>query len=201
MTVCRLACSATAEKPAMPTFCRTVTPVGTRRDLLRASANGFGLLALGGLLSEKTRGGERLGASSGTENPLAPRLPHFAAKAKRIIFLFMHGGPSQVDTFDPKPMLARHDGKPFPGQKPRVQFSGTGNLLKSPWEFRPWRQERHSGQRPVPERPGPGRRPVRHPVGSRGQLGPRRGAVATAHWVGHVRPAFGRFVDDLWTRH
>ncbi len=60
---------------------------------------------------------------------------HFPARAKRVIFLFMHGGPSQVDTFDYKPQLIKDDGKPLPFEKPRVQFSQTGNLLKSPWAF------------------------------------------------------------------
>ena len=113
----------------MPTFCHTVTPVVSRREMLHTSANGFGMLALGGLLAQQQ--------ANAATNPLAMKPPHFAPKAKRIIFLFMHGGPSQVDTFDPKPMLAKHDGKPFPGQKPRVQFAATGNLLKSPWEFHP----------------------------------------------------------------
>ena len=115
----------------MPHFCYSVLPVFSRRDLLAASANGFGLLALQGLLQPPSAQASR-GAP-----PLAAKPPHFAPKAKRVIFLFMHGGPSQVDTFDPKPMLARHDGKPYPGQKPRVQFAKTGNLLKSPWAFRP----------------------------------------------------------------
>ncbi len=97
-------------------------------ELLRLSANSFGLLAFADLLhaSEKKPTSE-----------LAIQKPHFAPKAKRIIFLFMHGGPSQVDTFDPKPMLKKHNGQPYPGQKPRVQFANTGNLLQSPWEFRP----------------------------------------------------------------
>ena len=107
----------------MPTFCNTFTPTLTRRDMLRASANGFGLLALAGQLQ--------------ASNPLAVKLPHFAPKAKRVIFLFMHGGPSQVDTFDPKPLLKKHNGQPYPGQKPRVQFAATGNLLQSPWDFKP----------------------------------------------------------------
>ncbi|MBN9122859.1 MAG: DUF1501 domain-containing protein, partial [Planctomycetes bacterium] len=68
--------------------------------------------------------------------PLAPKAPHFAAKAKRVIFLFMHGGPSQVDTFDHKPKLAADDGKPLPFAKPRVVSSATGNLLKSPFAFK-----------------------------------------------------------------
>lgn len=113
-------------------FCNTFSPVVSRRDALRASANGFGMVALASLLGENAR------AATGSEsNPLAPRKPHFAAKAKRVIFLFMHGGPSQVDTFDPKPMLEKHHGKPYPGAKPRVQFASTGNLLQSPWKFQP----------------------------------------------------------------
>ncbi|QVL33739.1 DUF1501 domain-containing protein [Telmatocola sphagniphila] len=115
-------------------FCNRFTPVMSRREALRTTASGFGLLALNSLLAQTTQAGSD---SPPSENPLAVRKPHFPARAKRIIFLFMHGGPSQVDTFDPKPMLAKYDGKPFPGQKPRVQFAATGNLLKSPWEFKP----------------------------------------------------------------
>jgi hypothetical protein len=66
--------------------------------------------------------------------------PHFRPRAKRVIFLFMHGGPSQVDTFDYKPLLARDNGKPLPFAKPRVQFAETGNLLASPWKFRQYGQ-------------------------------------------------------------
>jgi hypothetical protein len=97
----------------------------TRRDLLRSTACGFGLLALADLLSAAER-----------SDPLAPREPHFPAKAKRVIFLFMHGGPSQVDTFDYKPKLIADDGKPLPFPKPRVVSSETGNLLKSPFAFK-----------------------------------------------------------------
>jgi hypothetical protein len=75
-----------------------------------------------------------------SKNPLAVRAPHFPARAKRVIFLFMHGGPSQVDTFDPKPLLVRDHGKPYPFSKPRVQFAPTGNLLRSPWEFKKYGQ-------------------------------------------------------------
>jgi hypothetical protein len=103
-------------------------PFVSRRDLLRQSALGFGSLALASMLGET--------ANAAASDPLAVKPPHFAARAKRVIFLFMSGGPSQVDTFDPKPLLARDDGKPYPFEKPRVQFNGTGNLLKSPWEFK-----------------------------------------------------------------
>jgi hypothetical protein len=97
----------------------------TRRDLLRQLGGGFGALAFTGLAR----------AEALAEDALAARVPHFPARAKRVIFLFMHGGPSQVDTFDWKPLLARDDGKPLPFEKPRIQFAPTGNLMRSPWEF------------------------------------------------------------------
>ena len=102
----------------------------SRRALLQRSAVGFGSLALASMLANESS------IRAADENPLAARLPHFAARAKRIIFLFMVGGVSQVDTFDPKPLLIRDDGKPLPFAKPRVQFNATTNLLKSPWQFR-----------------------------------------------------------------
>ena len=107
--------------------CDNFEPALSRRDMLRASACGFGALALADLLKADT---------TRAANPLAPKAPPFPAKARRVIFLFMHGGPSQVDTFDYKPLLERDHGKPLPFAKPRVFSSGTGNLLKSPWKFR-----------------------------------------------------------------
>ena len=80
--------------------CNRFTPVFTRREMLRLSGIGFGSLALASLLEEEAR----------AENPLGPSPPQFRAKAKRVIFLFMHGGPSQVYTFDYKPLLIRDDG-------------------------------------------------------------------------------------------
>lgn len=62
--------------------------------------------------------------------------PHIPAKAKRVIFLFMKGGPSHMDTFDYKPQLQKDDKKPLPFEKPRVQFAPTGELLASPWKFK-----------------------------------------------------------------
>ncbi len=101
----------------------------SRRELLRRSAVGFGSLALASLLAEETPG------QTGVD-PLAPRAPHHSATAKRVIFLFMKGGPSHVDTFDYKPRLQRDHGRPYPFQRPRVTFANTGNLLGSPWRFR-----------------------------------------------------------------
>src|SRR5258705_9936025 len=104
----------------------------SRRELLRTCSTGFGSVALAAML-----GDEQLRATAG---PLTVKQPHFAPKAKRIIFLFMHGGPSQVDTFDYKPLLARDNGKPLPFDKPRVVSSQTGNLLASPWKFQQYGQ-------------------------------------------------------------
>lgn len=104
-------------------------PALTRRQMLQGAASGFGWLAASALLNNT------LSADAAT-NPLSVKTPHFTPRAKRVIFLFMKGGPSHLDTFDPKPLLDRDDGKPFPGQKPRVQFAATGALLKSPWKFR-----------------------------------------------------------------
>lgn len=105
----------------------------TRRDLLRSASAGFGGLALAGLFGELAQAGP-------AANPLAAKPPQFPARAKRVIFLFMHGGPSQVDTFDYKPLLERDHGKPLPFSKPRVFSAPTGNLLKSPWKFQQYGQ-------------------------------------------------------------
>jgi hypothetical protein len=84
---------------------------GTRREFLRRAGGGFGMLALASLLDGA---GLLAGAGSAAINPLAPKPAHRAAKAKRVIFLFMSGGPSHVDLFDPKPELIRLAGQPIP---------------------------------------------------------------------------------------
>ena len=101
----------------------------SRRELLKKSAIGFGNLALLSMLNEESK-------AASSKDPLAPKQPHFTPRAKRVIFLFMKGGPSHMDTFDYKPQLQKYDGKPLPFDKPRVQFAPTGNLLKSPWKFK-----------------------------------------------------------------
>jgi hypothetical protein len=101
----------------------------SRRNLLKLSSAGFGQLALSGLLAQEQ-------ARAASVDPLALKPPHFPARAKRVIFLFMHGGPSQVDTFDYKPLLKRDHGKPLPFARPKVVSSETFNLLQSPWGFK-----------------------------------------------------------------
>jgi len=115
-----------------------------RRDMLLRSASGFGAMALLALLREPAFGGlvgEIAGdvgdvRGSSRYNPLAPRPTHFAARARSVIFLFMDGGPSQVDTFDPKPRLDREDGQPIKVKTHPTQFNNVGNVLRSPWKFR-----------------------------------------------------------------
>src|SRR4051794_34370677 len=109
----------------------TPLPTPTRRQALARIANGFGLVGLAGLLADEAA----RAAPAAAGNPLAVRPPHFAAKAKRVIFLFLSGGPSHVDLLDPKPRLARDGGKPLPFEQPKLVRTRTGNLLASPWKF------------------------------------------------------------------
>ncbi len=96
----------------------------SRRQALNRLCVGFGGLALNALLNQESRT---------DQNAL---IGHFPARAKRVIFLFMHGGPSHVDLFDYKPSLAKYDGKPLPFPERKVQFAARGNLMPSPWGFR-----------------------------------------------------------------
>jgi hypothetical protein len=104
-------------------------PLFTRRHWLKTTSCGFGYLALAGLASE---------AAAKEANPLTPKAPHFAPKAKRVIFLYMRGGPSHVDTFDYKPKLAADAGKTVSQGSGQVQDRNKGRaLLPSPWKFNP----------------------------------------------------------------
>jgi hypothetical protein len=108
--------------------------IPSRRSILQNAAGGFGYLALSAMMAR-----QKVSASV-IENALAARKPHFPARAKRVIFLFMKGGPSQVDTFDPKPLLTRDSGGKYPFAEPRIKFAETGKLLKSPWKFKQYGQ-------------------------------------------------------------
>jgi len=99
--------------------------------MLTKCSTGFGLLALSGLLAERS-GADGAGQAS----PFAPRQPHFKPKVKSVIFCFMSGGVSHVDTFDPKPLLKRDHGKPMPVPVRPTMFNEIGNIMASPWEFR-----------------------------------------------------------------
>jgi len=109
----------------------------TRRDLLRRSGMGFGMLGLAALLETQ----DLLAGSSPDamqerrgSNPLAPRRPHFAPKARQVVHLFMNGGPSHVDTFDPKPQLDKYHGRPLSRPNLRTERK-TAGAMRSPFRF------------------------------------------------------------------
>src|ERR1700752_599142 len=104
----------------------------SRREVLRRIGGGFG--GLGVFSVFRDAGFIAVAAPATASNPLAPRAPHFKAKAKRVIFLFMNGGPSHVDSFDPKPALQK-----YAGTKPEALTKNyqrtVGNLFPSPFKF------------------------------------------------------------------
>jgi hypothetical protein len=116
--------------------CQGSRPAVTRRDVLARAANVFGAIALGSLLAPPASATERV-------NALAAKVPHFAPKAKSVIFLFMVGAPSHIDTFDPKPALDKYDGQLLPPSYGTIvsEFTkGDTPLLKSPWKFKKYGQ-------------------------------------------------------------
>jgi len=124
--------------------CGRYEVVHSRREFLAKSAFGFGMLGLGDLLARQARGG--VGASKTLPrlpvgDPLTSRPPHFFAKAKSVIFLFMTGGPSHLETFDPKPLLGKLDGQPLPasfdpeGLSLQFMKATDGKLMASPFPF------------------------------------------------------------------
>jgi hypothetical protein len=98
----------------------------SRRQMLKTAAAGFGYLALRGVAAQ---------AAEQTQGPLAPKAGHHSARAKRVIFLFMHGGPSQIDTFDYKPRLQHDHGKDLPFAPAKGTTAGR-KLMASPWKFK-----------------------------------------------------------------
>ena len=105
----------------------------SRRWFIEQCGVGLGAIAANSLLAQAS-----YAANPETQNPLAPKQPHFPAKAKRVIFLFMHGGPSSIDTFDPKERLVRDHGKPLPIKRPLAFADGpVGPLMKPLWQFKP----------------------------------------------------------------
>ncbi len=152
---------------ALPTIRRDLRL--SRRDMLlalrqRLRRAGAGVAASRAGLRRRARG--RTGRAgrprhhSPGRNPLAPRPPHFPAKATSVIFLFMDGGPSQVDTFDPKPRLDREHGQPIKVKTQPTQFNNVGNVLGCPWKFRQYGEsgipvsDLFPARRPVRRRPG-----------------------------------------------
>ena len=118
-----------------------------RRRVLAGVSGGLASIAFHSLLSESSTADDRNTSPEKSDagrltidpaKPYEPRAPHFAAKAKNVIVVFCSGAISHVDTFDFKPQLIKHDGKPLPGNEKLVSFQGpNGNLTKPLWKFRP----------------------------------------------------------------
>src|SRR5438093_1361631 len=108
-------------------------PMLSRREVLCRIGGGFGAVALSSIFAEAGL----LAPAADSPNPLAPKPPHFPARAKRLIFLFMNGGPSHIDTFDPKPALTRYHGQSLPLAF-RPQRGNTANrpAMASPFVFK-----------------------------------------------------------------
>ena len=117
--------------------CQNFRPTAfSRRDMLQQSACGFGGVALSALLGKNAYGET---ADYNPKNPLAQKKPHYTPKAKNIIFLYMDGGPSQVDTFDYKPALEKYNGqdpRKAIGKLEPTQFDNIGKVMQSPWKFK-----------------------------------------------------------------
>jgi hypothetical protein len=107
-------------------------PFLTRREMLRQTSTGFGMLALSALMADSSYAG--LGQAV-TDGPLAAKTPPLAPKVKNVIFCYLSGGLSHIDSFDPKPRLAAEAGEPMPFQTERTMFNDDGNIMPSPWEF------------------------------------------------------------------
>jgi len=110
-------------------------PPLTRRAMLARSGMGVGMLGLTGVLAADGA----LAAESGVAETFARRSAHFPGKAKQVIHLFMNGGPSQVDTFDPKPALDKYHGQPLPSANLRTERK-TGAAMRSPFKFEKYGQ-------------------------------------------------------------
>ncbi|QEH38414.1 hypothetical protein OJF2_70150 [Aquisphaera giovannonii] len=108
-------------------------PIG-RREMLQRSALGLGALGLADLLGGAVARAASPGSPAADAGDLSPRLPHFPGRAKRVVHFFLNGGPSHVDTFDPKPALARYDGRPIPLELTTERK--TGAAFASPFKFR-----------------------------------------------------------------
>jgi hypothetical protein len=109
-------------------------PPISRREMLCRSGTGFGMLGLAGVLAADGALLPTARAADAAAGALAPKSPHFAGKAQRVVHLFMNGGPSQVDTFDRKPMLDKLHGQPLPGNNLRTERK-TGAAMRSPFAF------------------------------------------------------------------
>ena len=122
--------------------CRRLAPSITRREWLQRSACGFGAVALSALLPQS----RSVLAAETRGNPYEPKPSHFKPSSRNVIFLYMDGGPSQVDTWDPKPRLQEEHGQPFKMKIEQTQFNKQRQYARQPMEIPPLWRERYARQ-------------------------------------------------------
>src|SRR5881227_3235451 len=108
----------------------------TRRQALQEAAIGFGAMAVNSMLQQERLFAAESASAKERVYDLTPKRPHFAPKAKRVIFIYIGGGPSTIDMFDPKPALLKFDGKPAPFEIKGRALNGSQQIMASPWKFK-----------------------------------------------------------------
>src|SRR3954469_26052746 len=108
----------------------------TRRQALQEAAIGFGAMAANSMLQQERMFAAESAAAKERSYDLRPKAPNFAPKAKRVIFIYIGGGPSTIDMFDPKPALWKYDGKPAPFEIKGRALNGSQQIMASPWQFK-----------------------------------------------------------------
>jgi len=103
--------------------------------MLQDAAVGFGAMAVNSMLQQERLFAADAASAKERVYDLLPKVPHFAPKAKRVIFIYIGGGPSTIDMFDPKPALMKYDGKPAPFEIKGRALNGSQQIMASPWKF------------------------------------------------------------------
>ncbi len=182
----------------------------TRRQFLKRSQTGLGAIALAMLMDRDgtvaaPRGASRIGRLPSADNPMAPRPPHFAPRAKRVIYLHMSGGPPQQDLFDEKPALVKHHMQPCPDELLKGQkfafIKGHPKLLGSPYQFRKCGQSGAVDQRAPAAPARRGRRDGDHQVDVDRPVQPCAGGAVPLHRLVAQRRGGDGLVDHLWPGH
>ncbi len=169
----------------------------SRREALSRMGSGFGMLSFAAMVSESLA---KADVTPNSEGVPGARIPNFKPKAKHVIFLFMNGGASQVDTFDYKPMLDKYNGKPLPGAIPDHERK-TGNLMQLAVQFQEVRPERHGSQRDLSQPGRVRRRHVHDPVDVDRHPQPRAVAAHDEYRAYPTGPAVDGVVDHLRAGH
>src|SRR5579863_7089325 len=107
----------------------------TRRQALQEAAVGFGAMAVNSMLQQERMFAAESNLAKERTYDLKPKAPHFPARAKKVIFIYIGGGPSTIDMFDPKPALLKYDGKPAPFEIKGRALNGSQQIMSSPWKF------------------------------------------------------------------